>query len=132
MPDEKLPIRSLAMTVILALLLMTICFLVRIPRMAWGIGIGASLSVFSLGTLIYVIPRLFVPGKSSPRFWMGFVTFLKLPIFMIVLYYAIRSESHKYIDPVGVFSGVALGPLTIMLKVLGWQLVHTPDQSDRR
>jgi hypothetical protein len=132
MPDEKLPIRSLAMTIILALLLMAVSFLMRIPRMAWGIGIGASLSVFSLGTLIYVVPRLFVPGKSSARFWMAFVAFLKLPIFMIVLYYAIRLESHKYIDPVGVFSGVALGPLTILLKVLGWQLVQNPDQTDRR
>ena len=132
MPDEKLPLRSLQTTALITALLFIICYAYNLHRLAYGIIIGTSLGMFSLGTLYYVVPKLFMPGKAVPKFFLGLVTALKLPIFIAVIYYATTKQAQIFIHPFGIFVGVGMVPFILTLKVLGWQLTHNPNETPGR
>ena len=120
MPDQNLPQRALKTTLQVATLFAVIFALRGEMTIALGLALGAMLGLFSLWTLTVAIPRLFTSGDPTARFWLGLLTALKLPIYMIVLNFTMTSKS---IAPFAVFCGVALVPLIIVLKVVGYQLL---------
>jgi hypothetical protein len=124
MPDEQLPLRSLRMSALLATAFSILLYFEGYGRFAFGILAGTALGMLSLGTLMWTVPRLFKPGKKRTKVLMGIVSLLKLPLCLIGVYLAIRPESAPYINPFGVFCGVALVPAVIFLKVVGWQMAN--------
>lgn len=124
MPDEQLPLRSMRMSALLATAFSILLYFAGYGRFAVGIFAGTALGMFSLGTLMWTIPKLFRPGKKKTKVFMGAISLLKLPLFFIGVYFAVRPESAPYISPFGVFCGVALVPVVIFLKVVGWQMAN--------
>ncbi|HXG24080.1 MAG TPA: hypothetical protein VNJ09_05945 [Chthonomonadales bacterium] len=121
MPDEKLPHRTLRTAFWLAALFTLVFGLRGQTAITFGLAIGAAIGLSSLWSLLFVVPRLFVPGKVAPRFWLGVLAFIKLPIYAVILYFAM---STPYINPGAVFAGVSVVPVVLVLKVLGYQLVQ--------
>ena len=124
MPDEKLPQRTLKTAFWLGALFTLIFGLRGQTTIAFGLAIGAAIALSSLWSLIYVIPRLFTPDNPAAKLWLGVLWLLKLPVYAVVLYYAMGSRS---IQPLAVFAGVALVPVVLVLKVLGHRLVQKPN-----
>jgi MFS family permease len=87
------------------------------PGWAWGFLIGALLSLFSLFSLIVVVPKLF--RLDSPRRvqrLLSIVLVLKLPLYAAFLYLAV---SVRGVSLAGVGVGVVLVPMIITLKTIG-------------
>jgi hypothetical protein len=126
MPDEKLPHRTLRTAFWLAALFTLVFGLRGETAITFGLALGAAIGLSSLWTLIVVVPKLFAPGKPAPRFWLGVVTFLKLPVYALILYFAM---STPHISPGAVFAGVSAVPVVLVLKVLGYQLVQKTQPS---
>ncbi len=84
---------------------------------AWGFGLGASLSLFSLLSLTVIVPFLFRP--DSPRHVKGLLSLslmMKLPIYTLVLYLIARLPG---IGPAVAVAGIGLSPAVITLKTVG-------------
>ncbi len=89
------------------------------PDIAAGLAVGSALSLFSLLSLVWLVPRLVSPER--PRVWLlGFALLAKLPVFGVVLYLALSAPA---IEGLAVFAGVGLVPAVIVLKTLGRMLV---------
>jgi hypothetical protein len=119
MPDEQLPIRVLKTSLWLTGLGIVLLLGQGLTTWALGWSIGCLLSMLSLASLIYLVPRLVAPGRSRKKFWLGIGVLVKLPILAVVLNYAMGSP---FVAPMGVFVGAGLVPAVIVLKVLGYQL----------
>lgn len=117
---ETLPQRTLRTTFLVAALFATVYALRGQGAISLGLGVGAALGLFSLWTLTAAIPRLFGGGSPVGRFWLGLLTMAKLPIYMIVLDFAMTS---KLVSPFAVFCGVALVPVVLVLKVVTSQYI---------
>ena len=121
MPDDKLPQRTLKTTFWLASLF-TVVFGVRGQTdIAFGLAIGAAIGLSSLWSLAFAVPKLLKPGNPAARFSLGVVAMIKLPVYALVLSFAMSS---KYVEPLSVFLGAALVPAVIVLKVLGYQMLE--------
>jgi hypothetical protein len=121
MTDDNLPTRALKTTTWLAALFMVIFALRGQLIITFGLGIGAALGVLSLWSLTFAIPRLFSSADPGAKFWLGMLTFCKLPIYAIVLNFAMTS---RLVSSFAVFVGVAFVPAVLVLKVLGAQLLE--------
>src|SRR5947209_5775968 len=122
MTDDNLPQRTLKTTFWLAAFFVLL-FEARGDRsIALGLTIGAAVGLFSLWSLLVVVPKLFRPGNSVAKLWLGMAAIMKLPIYCVVLSIAMTS---KHIAPLAVFCGVALVPMVIFLKTVGAQLVES-------
>ena len=124
MPDEKLPLRTLKTSFWLAALLVLVFGVRGQASVAWGIAVGAGLGLFSLGSLIYVIPRLFTSANPSAKAGLGLVAMLKLPLYGGAIYLAVSSSA---INPIAMVGGVSLVPAVLVLKVLGHRLIQRVD-----
>ncbi len=126
MPDEKLPQRTLKTTFWLACFFLIVFALRGQYTIVSGLAVGAAIGLSSLWSLTVAIPRLFVPGNSAAKFWLGVVALLKLPLYAVILAVVMSS---KYFEPFAVFAGAGLVPAVIVLKVLGYQLVGERKQA---
>lgn len=124
MPDERLPQRTLRTTSWVGAFFMLIFALRGEMPVTFGLAIGTAIGLLSLWSLIFAVPRLFVPGSAAPRLLLGMVALLKLPLYAIILSFAMSSPS---INPFAVFVGAALVPVVLVLKVVGNQLALKPN-----
>lgn len=120
MPDEKLPQRTLKTSFWLALFCTAIFVLRGQYGIAAGLGAGAALGLFSLASLVYVIPRLFRSGNAAAKPALMIVALLKLPIYAVAIYYIVGS---KLVNPIAVMAGVGLIPAVLALKVAGYRML---------
>lgn len=121
MPDENLPQRTLKTTLYVTILF-TILFALRgQTTIALGLAIGAMLGIVSLWSLTFAVPRLFHSANPAAKFLLGMLLFCKLPFYAVVLDFAMTS---KAVSPFSVFVGVALIPVVVVLKVVGYQMLQ--------
>ncbi|MCL5283889.1 MAG: ATP synthase subunit I [Armatimonadetes bacterium] len=129
MPDEKLASRSLKTAVAVALLGLGWGLAAARPDWCWGWMIGSGIGLSSLWSLLYVVPKLVGPGPKKGKFWLGALAVIKLPIYLMLLYYAMTSHS---VNPIAVVAGVGVVPGVILLKVLGFMLVEAMNNAPMR
>ncbi len=118
MPDDKLPQRTLKTTFMLAALLSVVFLLRDQPAIAFGLAIGAMLGLVSLWSLTMAVPRLFASRNPAAKIGLGFLMFFKLPFYAGALYFSMASPA---VSPFAVFTGVALVPAVIVLKVVSYR-----------
>jgi len=122
MPNETLPQRTLRTTFWLALFFSLVFGLRGDVRISFGLGLGAAIALFSLWSLIVIVPRLVAPGNpTAGKILLGIAAFLKLPLYAGILQFAMVSP---YIEPFAVFIGACFVPAVLVLKVAGYQLVE--------
>jgi hypothetical protein len=121
MPDNNLPQRTFATTFWLASFFALVFAVRGQVAISFGLTIGAAIGLFSLGTLIVAIPRLAKPGNYWAKFVLGFIWLIKLPVYAVALNFAMTSWM---VEPFAVFVGVALVPMVVILKVVGFQLLQ--------
>src|SRR2546429_562228 len=126
MPDERLPHRTLKTSFWLAALFALVFSARGQTAIAMGLAVGAGLACFALATLIYVIPRIFAQGNPAAKAGMAVAAVLKLPIYALVIYFALSSQ---LVNPVAIVAGVALVPAVLVLKVLGYQMLTNDSRS---
>src|SRR5947208_1660803 len=114
MPDNKLPQRTFATSFWLASFFALVFAARGQVAISFGLTIGAAIGLFSLGTLIFAIPRLAKPGNYWAKFGLGLIWLIKLPVYAVVLNFAMTS---MLVEPFAVFVGVALIPCVVILKV---------------
>lgn len=122
MPDEKLPRRTLRT----AFWLTAWCVLVFGVRgqaaVSVGLAVGGALSLLSLWSLTWAVPHLLTGASPAARVLLGVVLLMKLPIYALVLGWAVSS---RQVSPFALFAGVGVVPAVIVLKVLGHRLVES-------
>ena len=122
MPNETLPQRTLRTTFWLSALFVLIFGLRGETRISFGLALGAAIALFSLWSLIVLVPRLVTPGNAgASKFLLGMAPFLKLPLYAGILQFAMVSP---YIEPFAVFVGACFVPAVLVLKVAGYQLIE--------
>jgi len=121
MPDERLPHRTLRTTFWLTAFFTLLFGLRGEASMAFGLAIGSAIGLSSLWSLLFVVPRLVRPGARSAQLLLGLVAFAKLPLYALVLTFAMKSP---HVNQLAVFLGAAAVPVVLVLKVLGWQLIQ--------
>jgi hypothetical protein len=124
MQEDRLPQRTLRTTFWVAALFALVFGLRGDIPIAFGLSIGAGIALMSLWTLIFAVPRLFAPGAVAPQMLLGMLTFIKLPLYAVILSFAMTS---RFVSPFAVFVGAALVPLVLVLKVVGQQLAQNPN-----
>lgn len=121
MDDVSLPGRVLRTGLGVAVWFVLLFLIGGRSDIALGLATGCGLSLGSFWSLAWLVPRLLVPGKR--RTWLlGFVFLLKLPVYGLVLYYALATPA---VNGMAVFAGVALVPAVITLKAIGRLAVKT-------
>ncbi len=115
MPERKVPQRALVATFCLALMGVIALALLGSGSAAIGLAIGSAIGWTSLASFTYAVPRLLRPGDPVARAFFGLIAMIKLPVYAVVLNYAMVSPA---VMPVAVFIGVALVPLVILALVL--------------
>ena len=91
------------------------------PDVGAGLAVGSALSLFSVWSLAWLTPRAVNPQR--PRAWLlGLAMLLKLPLYGVVLYYALSSSG---VNAGAVLAGVCLAPAVIALKALGRMLTES-------
>lgn len=126
MPNETLPQRTLRTTFWLAALFSLIFGLRGEMKIAFGLALGSAIALFSLWSLIVLVPRLVTPGKAPvSKFLLGTAAFLKLPLYAGILQFAMVSP---LIEPFAVFVGACFVPAVLVLKVVGFQMVEKVNQ----
>jgi hypothetical protein len=123
MPDERLPQRTLVTVSWLAAWFALVCAARGQTTFALGLLLGAAIGMFSLWSLMVAVPRLLGGTNPAGRYLVGAILFLKLPLYAVVLNFAMVSPA---ISPFAVFVGVALIPIVLLLKVVGHQLYQKP------
>ena len=122
MPNETLPQRTLRTTFWLSAFFALVFGLRGDFRVSFGLALGAAIALFSLWSLIVLVPRLAAPGNASAsKFLLGMAAFLKLPLYAGILQFAMVSP---YIEPFAVFVGACFVPAVLVLKVAGYQLIE--------
>ena len=122
MPDKNLPQRTIRTT----FALVSFFALVFVTRgqmpLAFGFALGGALGLFSLWSLSFGIPRLFHSSNPFSKFLLGIMTLAKLPLYAGTLYFAMASP---FISPLATFMGVAMVPLVLVLKTIGFQMLSS-------
>src|SRR5438874_12241570 len=114
LPNETLPQRTLKSTFWLAVFFVLVFGLRGELRISFGLGLGAAIALFSLWSLIMLVPRLVTPGNArKSKLLLGIAAFLKLPLYACVLQFAMVSP---YIEPFAVFVGACFVPAVLILK----------------
>jgi hypothetical protein len=85
------------------------------PSAAIGFAIGALLAIFSLFSLMIVVPRLCARPGPSTHAGLGLMLILKTPIYAAVLFFAMTS---RLVNPLAVFAGVAILPSVVCWQAL--------------
>ena len=81
---------------------------------AWGFGVGAGISVFSLLSLGTIVPMLMFPSApGATQFLLSLVMILKLPLYVVALYVVTRMPGA---DARSAFPGILMAPAVIASK----------------
>lgn len=126
MADLGLPKRTLRTSFWLAAWFVLIFGVRGQAKISLGIALGAAVSMFSLWSLMIVVPRLADGAKKPLGCLLGIVELVKLPLYALVFWYAMASP---FFHPLAVFAGVATVPVVIVLKVVGYQIVQRANGS---
>jgi len=122
MQEDKTVVRSLKSAAWFAAALDLTFFGSGQTMWAWGFLIGALISLFSLGSLIVLVPILFRPHASPHVKGLLLMTlFLKLPFYAIALSLA---NPHHGVEPMAVGLGIALIPLVLTFRTAGVLLME--------
>ena len=114
MQEDKTIVRSLKCAACLAAVLDLTLFCSRQTMWAWGFLIGALVSLFSLASLIVLVPILFRPHASPHVKGLLLMTlFLKLPFYGIAL--SLATPRHG-VEPMAAGLGIALIPLVLTFR----------------
>jgi len=114
MQEDKTVVRSLKSAAWFAVALDLTLFSSRQTMWGWGFLVGASLSLFSLVSLIVIVPILIRPHASPHvKGLLAMTLFLKLPLYAIALS---LSNPHHGIEPMAVGLGIALVPLVLTFR----------------
>jgi hypothetical protein len=117
--EKTLPNRALMTGFWIAALFVIVLAAKGYPKAAFGFSIGSALSLFSLWSLTFGVPRLLVPGATSVKLFFALLMMVKLPLYAGVLYFAVGSPM---VDIVALFCGAGIAPAILVLKVIGQQL----------
>ena len=114
MQEDKTVVRSLKSAACLAAALDLTLFCSGRTPWAWGFLLGALVSLFSLVSLIVLVPILFRPHASPHVKGLLLMTlFLKLPFYGIAL--SLASPRHG-VEPMAAGVGIALIPLVLTFR----------------
>ncbi len=109
--EEKTVARSLKSAALCAATLNLLLFYGGRTTWAWGFLIGALLSLFSLASLLVIVPILFRPDASPKvKGLLSLTLLLKLPLYAFAL--SLATPRHG-IDLLAVGVGIALMPLVL-------------------
>lgn len=87
--NDRMTRASLKYAGILAVLVTVLFFTIGQTVWAKGFLIGSLLSLFSMSSLMFLIPFLFVPGNRAAKGLLSATLFMKLPIYGALLYLAV-------------------------------------------
>ncbi|MCW3055799.1 MAG: hypothetical protein JWN14_4969 [Chthonomonadales bacterium] len=117
MQEDKTVVRSLKSAACFAAALDLMLFCGGQTMWGWGFLIGALVSLFSLGSLVVIVPILIRPHASPHvKGLLAMTLFLKLPFYGIALGLA---NPHHGVEPMGVGLGIALVPLVLTFRTAG-------------
>lgn len=128
MHEDNLALRTVKTGAVAAVFLTLLLIGSGHLRWAGGFFIGASLSLFSIFSLMVVIPFLMRPGAPAcaPAL-LGITLFMKLPAYALGLFFAVKiAGSSPLAAALSILLGVLLAPLVITLKTLGSLLQGKP------
>jgi hypothetical protein len=125
--EDTLALRTVKTGAVSAVFLTLLLIGTGHPSWAVGFFIGAALSLFSIFSLMVVVPFLMRPGAPSyASTLLGLALFMKLPTYVLGLYFAVRIAGSSPINAILCITlGVLLAPLVITLKTLGTLLAET-------
>jgi|GEM_PF-7123410 len=91
MQDQKDPVTRHAIKYGACLAAIGTVLFFTIGQTDWAKGflIGSLLSIFSMSSLMFLVPFLFVPGNRVAKGLLGATLFMKLPIYGILVYLAV-------------------------------------------
>lgn len=114
MQEDKTVVRALKSAACVATVLDLTFFCSGQSKWGWGFLIGALVSLFSLFSLIVIVPILIRP-KASPHVkgLLSLTLFLKLPFYAIAL--SLANPRHG-VEPMAVGLGIALVPLILTFR----------------
>jgi len=114
MQEDKTVVRSLTSAAWFAGVLDMMFLCSGHSNWAWGFLIGALISLFSLFSLIVIVPILIRP-KASPHVkgLLAMTLFCKLPFYAIAL--SLANPKHG-VEPMGVGLGIALIPMVLTFR----------------
>jgi hypothetical protein len=125
--EDTLALRTVKTSVVSAVFLTLLLISTGHLRWAGGFLIGAGLSLFSIFSLMIVVPFLLRPGAPAcaPTL-LGIALFMKLPTYALGLYLAVRIAGSAPLSAIlSVTLGILLAPLVITLKTLGGMLAES-------
>lgn len=109
--EQKITAPALKAGAWAAVLITAILFFAKLPTWAAGFLIGSLLSLFSMFSLMIVVPILFRPSTAAgAKGLLTMTLFMKLPIFGAVLYLVAKT---KFAEPMAVAAGVILIPAVL-------------------
>ncbi|MCW3100356.1 MAG: hypothetical protein JWL77_5974 [Chthonomonadaceae bacterium] len=114
MQEDKTVVRALKSAACFAAVLDLTFFCAGQTTWGWGFLIGSLVSLFSLGSLVVIVPILIRPHASPHvKGLLAMTLFLKLPFYGIALSLA---NPHHGVEPMGVGAGIALVPLVLTFR----------------
>jgi hypothetical protein len=122
MQEDKTVVRSLKSAAWVAIALDVMFFCSGQNHWGWGFLIGALVSLFSLVSLVVIVPILVRPGASPHvKGLLAMTLFLKLPFYALAL--GLANPQHG-VEPMAVGLGVALVPLVLTFRTAGILLME--------
>ena len=120
--EEPLTIRSLKTSILVLLITTSGLFWAGHGDWAKGFMIGALCSLFSMFSLMVIIPFLFQPGASPEvKGLLGMTLFMKLPLYAVALYVV---TSVRGFEPMGAGLGMVLVPAIITSHTVVGRLIE--------
>lgn len=119
MTDEQMPARVLRWATAIELIAVIALLARGESRLALGVSVGAVLGLGSLWTITWAVPRCLSPEKRRGGCLLGVILFLKLPLYALLLNYALVRGR---LNGLAIFLGVAAVPLAILLVTLSQEL----------
>ena len=94
---------------------------------AWGFAVGAGVSLMSLFSLGYMVPRLTLPNApAASQFLLALILFLKLPLYTVVLDCVMHKPG---VDVRSIFPGILIAPIGITAKTVGAMVWQAADEA---
>lgn len=121
MSDETLPQRTLRTGFFLAGWFVLVFGLRGWYTASMGFAVGAALSLFSLWSLTFAVPRVLNEARPVAKFLLALMLMLKLPLYAVVLYYA---TNRPYFHLGALVGGIALVPAVFVMKMLGRTVIE--------
>ncbi len=119
--------RALKWTIALDAAIASVLFFCHLRPWSLGFALGGSISVFSLVTLLGIVPLVFAPGRSpKARGLLSLTFFMKIPIYAALLAAANRAHG---VEPLAAAAGIALAPMVLTFQSLATVLREAAAES---